>query len=77
MTKNITLSADEKIIAEARKRASLEHKSLNLVFREWLCRYARKGTAHRQYDSIMNMLRYANAGKHFTRDELNERQVFP
>jgi hypothetical protein len=75
MTRNITLNADEKDIREARRRASSERKSLNVVFREWLHRYARRGRVNQKYDTIMNMLRYADAGKHFSRGELNERQI--
>jgi hypothetical protein len=73
MTKNITLSANEKLIAAARKRAISEHTSLNVVFREWLFRYAHRSKADQKYDLVMNTLRYADAGRHFDRNELNER----
>ena len=36
MVKNITLSADEKLIEEARAKASLQKRSLNAAFREWI-----------------------------------------
>jgi len=73
MTKNITLSADENLISEARKRAQSEHKSLNIVFRDWLSRYAHGARNRESYQTIMKKLNYANAGKHFGRDEMNER----
>ena len=73
MTKNITLSAEESVIEEARKRAKDEHKSLNTVFRDWLFRYAH-GRAHcTQYTALMKHLHYASSGRHFSRDEMNER----
>ena len=37
--KNVTLSADERLIRQARERARREKKTLNAVFREWLARY--------------------------------------
>ena len=37
--KNITLSADEKLIQTARERARAEHTTLNELFRNWLKDY--------------------------------------
>ena len=39
--KNITLSADERLIEAARARALAERTTLNEQFREWLMEYAR------------------------------------
>lgn len=71
--KNITLSADEKWIQLARQKAMQEHKSLNIIFREWLVSYAGKMRSRQSYQALMHQLSYAEAGRHFTRDELNER----
>lgn len=73
MTKNITLSADESIIEAARKRAIEEHKSLNIVFRDWLYRYAHGHKSAHDYNLIMKKLSYAEAGRTFSREEMNER----
>ena len=73
MTRNITLSADEKIIKEARMRAQAEHSSLNVVFRDWLYRYAHGFKKQSDYSGIMERLSYAHAGRTFNRDEMNER----
>lgn len=73
MTRNITLSAEEKLIEQARKRAQEEHKSLNIVFRDWLFRYAHGCKNRKQYNDMMNKFNYANAGRHFSREEMNER----
>lgn len=43
MLKNITLSADEKLIESARERERTEHTTLNEQFRLWLADYARDG----------------------------------
>jgi len=38
--KNITLSADEHLIEQARLLAKSQHKTLNILFREWLQQFA-------------------------------------
>ena len=37
--KNVTLSADEALIEQARLVARSQHKTLNSAFREWLTQY--------------------------------------
>ena len=75
MTKNITFSANAVTIARARQRATRERRTLNEVFRDWLTRYAGSDRGQRDYDQLMKRLDYANAGRHFSRDDLNERSV--
>ncbi len=71
--KNITLTADEKLIKLAREKASREKTSLNSQFRVWLKRYVDSDRKLPDYESLMDQLSYANAGRKFSRDELNER----
>ncbi|MCK4608894.1 MAG: hypothetical protein KAT71_05400 [Gammaproteobacteria bacterium] len=73
MLKNITLSADMSLIARARDKAKSEKKSLNTVFREWLTHYTNKRTAAYGYRALMAELQEVNSGRHYSRDELNER----
>lgn len=73
MQKNITLNADEALIRKARQRARSEHTSLNEAFRNWLKRYAVRDSAAGEYDKLMDKLGHVDAGRSFTRDELNER----
>jgi hypothetical protein len=73
MVKNITLSADEIIIKKARQRAKLHNTTLNAEFRKWLKRYTRENSKANNYDLIMEQLNYVRSGKHFSREELNER----
>ncbi|MCD6679631.1 MAG: hypothetical protein LT102_03085 [Burkholderiaceae bacterium] len=72
--KNITLSADERLIEAARERARAEHTTLNDEFRRWLEDYARSHERAQRYRALMSRLRgkYV-AGRKFTRDEMNER----
>ncbi len=73
--KNITLSADERLIEAARERARAEHTTLNEQFRRWLKDYARR---EQQADDAMAVVRelrgkVRTGGRRFTRDEMNER----
>ena len=71
--KNITLSADEDLIEQARLVARAQHKTLNAAFREWLAQYAVHSGSAQEVDSLMERLRHVRTGRHFTRDEMNER----
>ncbi|MCP4657579.1 MAG: hypothetical protein GY856_19410 [bacterium] len=71
--KNITMSCEEALIRRARERASRENTTLNAVFRQWLARYIGQDRSETEYQALMQRLSYARAGRHFSRDELNER----
>ena len=72
--KNITLSADEKVIEAARARARAEHTTLNEQFREWLATYARERSRIQQYDAVVAELKgKVRVGGKLTREEMHER----
>ena len=72
--KNITLSADEKLIEAARERARAEHTTLNEQFRRWLLDYTRRQERMQRYDEVVEALRgKVRVGRKLTRDEMNER----
>ena len=71
--KNITLSADEHLIEQARTVARAQHRTLNEAFREWLHEFVGKPGEAKKFDAVMKSLRHVNAGRKFTREELNER----
>jgi hypothetical protein len=71
--KNITLSAEESLIEQARMVAKQQHKTLNAAFREWLAEFTRRAGSAEEYDSLMRRLKHVKAGRRFTRDEMNER----
>lgn len=73
MLKNITLSADEHLIAQAREEAERHGTTLNAEFRLWLAQFAQEERAARDYHDLMATLRYARPGRDFTRDDLNAR----
>ena len=71
--KNITLSADESLIAAARAQARSENSTLNEQFRLWLAAYARTQRMQR-YDEVMSGLRgKVVLGRKLTREQMNER----
>lgn len=73
--KNITLSADEGLIEEARRIATSRKTTLNAEFRLWLDGYVgRKRQAERALSTIHELqTSYGTGGRRFTREEMNER----
>jgi hypothetical protein len=71
--RNITLSADEQLIEQARLLAQSQHKTLNAMFREWLEQLTAQSGGAQEYDALMKRLQHVQAGTRFSRDEMNER----
>ena len=72
--KNITLSADERLIEAARERARAEHTTLNEQFRRWLADYAQAQQRLQRCDEVMAQLRgQLQVGRKLDREEMNER----
>ena len=73
MVKNITLSADDMLIKRAREKAQRENTSLNRLFRSWVRKYVNRDNIDNEYDSLMENMADVNAGRKFSRDEMNAR----
>jgi hypothetical protein len=71
--KNVTLSADEELIEQARLVAKSQHKTLNVAFREWLEDYVSRRGDVQAHRALMQRLKHINVGGPYTRDEMNER----
>lgn len=71
--KNITLSADKKLIDDARKQAAGQATTLNNLFRQWLEQYTSRQQAVQEYKALTKRLRYVDPGRKFSRAEMNER----
>ena len=71
--KNITLSADDDLIERARSIARSRRTTLNAAFREWLEQFTSASGDSQGFDSLMKRLKHVDAGRHFSRDEMNER----
>jgi len=70
--RNITLSADERLIEAAREEARRRKTTLNAEFRAWLERYARNRQGERRvkdYRRFMEATTEVSAGRRFSRDE--------
>lgn len=74
MKKNITLSADDALLQQARWQAATEKTTLNQLFREWLARYVAQAEAPKRYDALMEKFGHIQAGGTFSREEMNERR---
>jgi hypothetical protein len=72
--KNITFSADERLIEEARERARERHTTLNEEFRRWLSEYAGcEDRKERVMQAIQELQKTVKTEGPFLRDELNAR----
>ena len=74
--RNITLSADEKLIDAAREEARRRRTTLNAEFRVWLGQYAPDQQGERRvrdYRRFMDATTEVAAGRRFSRDEMNAR----
>ncbi len=71
--KNITLSADENLIEQARLVAQARHTTLNAAFREWLEQYAAQYGGGAAVDALMRRLHHVSSSGPYTRDAMNER----
>ena len=71
--KNITLSAEEGLIEEARAAARARKTTLNQLFRDWLAELAGRRDQEKRLVALTKRLRYVRSGGRFNREEMNER----
>ena len=74
MGRNITFTADEALIDEAREAARADNTTLNEQFRLWLEQYARRRRAEKTMQIVAELQRRIDTGgRKPTREEMNER----
>ena len=74
MARNITFTADEALIEEAREASRADHTTLNAQFKIWHEQYARKQWAARAMQTVERLRGYVRTeGRKFSRDDMNER----
>jgi hypothetical protein len=73
MLKNITFSADEDLIRQARERAAADNTTLNDEFRVWLEKYVARVQTAQAFAELMDLYEYVQPGRSFKREEMNER----
>jgi hypothetical protein len=71
--RSIKLSADKDLIARARLVARAQHNTLNAAFREWPVQFPASVGDAQSFDALMKRMKHIDAGKHFSREEMNER----
>ena len=73
--RNVTLSAEDSLIDQARDVARSRNSTLNQAFHEWLADYTSRADVVRRHEETMAKLRLAGprTTRTFTRDEMNER----
>jgi len=71
--RNVTLSADDELIEQARQVARSQRRTLNAAFREWLQQFTAQAGNGQEVDALMRRLRHVDSGRRFSRDEMNER----
>ncbi len=73
--KNITLSAQEEAIEEARQIARRKGTTLNELFRRWLSELNSQSSQSKQaeLDGLWERTSYVQAGQKFNREEMNQR----
>jgi len=70
---NVTLTADEQLLQQARKIAQSRNRTLNAEFRLWLEQYTAEAGTAADYSATMAGLRHIKSGGKYSRDEMNER----
>ncbi len=71
---NITFNADKSDIELAREEAQSQNTTLHELFRDWLKGIAGRKRRAEEFRALMKELRHVDAGRKFTRDEMNERR---
>ena len=71
--KNITLSAEDRVLERARELARERSTTLNRLFRDWLADLTSGRSRGDRYRELMRQLDGARSGGRFTRDEMNAR----
>jgi hypothetical protein len=71
--KNVTLSADEDLLEQARAVAHSQRRTLNAAFREWLIQFTASAGDEQSFNALMKRMSHINSGGKFSRDEMNSR----
>lgn len=71
--RNLTVSADERLIDEARRIAEARQTTLNNEFRDWLVEYTGRAGRLDKYRELVSSLGDFRMDRKYTRDEMNER----
>jgi hypothetical protein len=71
--KNVTLSAEDRVLQRARELARRRSTTLNQMFRAWLAELTAERARKDRFEELMRRLAHARSGGRFTREEMNAR----
>lgn len=76
MNTTITLTLDEDLVRQARQLAAARDTTLEALLQSWLEAYVAEAGEERvaAYRELMERLSHVDAGRRFSRDEMNERR---
>jgi|LakMenEpi03Aug12_release.lakeMendotaPanAssembly.Ray.scaffolds.fasta_scaffold2983860_2 hypothetical protein len=75
IVRNITFSASEELIEQARAVAARNRRSLNDEFRDWLAKYAEEGSkTELSFREVVSQLKDVKVTRKYSREEMNERR---
>ena len=74
MSRDLVISVEENLLAEATSKAASEHQTIDQLMQQWLVEYVERRNRVERYRELMRRLDYVRAPEQgLTRDELNER----
>jgi hypothetical protein len=74
MSRNLVISVEEELLAEAANKAASEHLTIDQLMKQWLAEYVAGKNRIECYRDLMRRLSYVRAPEQrLTRDELNDR----
>ena len=74
MSRDVIISVEENLLAEAKTRAASEHLSIDTLMKKWLTEYVAGKKRVEHYRELMQRLSYVRAPiEKVSRDEMNER----
>ncbi len=75
IVRNITFSAEDELIEQARAVAARNRRSLNDEFRDWLAKYAEEGRkAKLSFREVVSQMKDVKVTRKYSREEMNERR---
>jgi len=74
MSRDVVISVEEELLAEAQRRAASEHLSIDALMQKWLAEYVAGKKRVERHRELMQRLSYVRApAEKVSRDEMNER----
>ncbi|MGH7953987.1 MAG: hypothetical protein ACREFE_18995 [Limisphaerales bacterium] len=74
MSRDLVISVEENLLAEATSKAASEHQSIDQLMQQWLADYVARQNRVERYRELMKRLDHVRApAEKISRDEMNER----